>query len=239
MGKKRNHVTNGDAESQDLQKRCVLVFVKAPETGRVKTRLVGRLDAADAVNLYKCFTADILETLKNCGYPVVVCYHPPAAEKRVVQWLGNDYVYQPQQGIDLGERMARAFSQTFARGHRAAVLIGSDFPDLPGAIIQEAFSALARSEAVIGPASDGGYYLIGFRWDGYFPEMFRSMGWGTPGVFRETMDRFDAHGCGVHVLPEWQDIDEYADLEYFIINRTKTGSAAPNTVEYLRSIGLM
>ena len=156
-------MANADTSSLHLQNRCVLVFVKAPEIGRVKTRLVGRLDAADAVNLYKCFTADILETLDRWGYPVVVCYHPEAAEKRVTQWLGNGYIYQPQQGKDLGERMARAFSHAFAHGHRAAVLIGSDLPDLPGDRIEAAFSALARSRAVIGPALDGGYYLIGFR----------------------------------------------------------------------------
>jgi len=235
----RNRVADLNTTPQHLPHRCVLLFIKAPEIGKVKTRLVGRLDAAVAANLYKCFTADILETLESHGYPVTVCYHPPAAEKHVVQWLGNDYVYQPQQGKDLGERMAGAFSQAFADGRREAVLIGSDFPDLPGIVIDEAFSGLTHSEAVIGPATDGGYYLIGFRSDGYFPELFRAMPWGTPTVLRKTMDLFAAHECGVHVLPEWRDIDEYADLEYFIKNRIKGASAAPNTVNYLRSIGLV
>ena len=219
--------------------RCVLVFVKAPERGKVKTRLARRLSPDIAANLYRCFTADILETLNRGGHFVNICYHPPETENIIVQWLGTGYAYQPQQGRDLGERMADAFVKVFSGGWDMAVLIGTDFPDLPGAVIDEAFQGLVDQGAVIGPAEDGGYYLIGFRSTAFLPEIFENIPWSTPDVFPKTLDIFLKKNHAVHILPQWLDIDEYEDLEQFIRNHKKRPATAKNTLKFLSANGFM
>ena len=99
----------------------------------------------------------------------------------------------PQTGDDLGERMEQAFVRVFSEGFREAILIGSDIPGLSSGTVQEAFASLAGHDAVIGPANDGGYYLIGFTRRAFYPEIFHSMPWSTPAVFRETLGRLRRH----------------------------------------------
>lgn len=218
---------------------CVLVFVKFPEAGRVKTRLARRITDARALELYRCFTADILETLSPWGQAVNICYHPPEAGERVRQWLGAGHAYQEQKGSDLGARMAGAFARTFSRGWAKAILVGTDSPDLPRDIIEEALNSLDQRGAVIGPAQDGGYYLIGFRASAYFPGIFENISWSSPDVFRKTLDIFERKAMEVHILPRWRDIDEYMDLEQFMRRHKRETSTAKNTTQYLRSIGWM
>ena len=111
--------------------------------------------------------------------------------------------------------MRNAFSSVFAEDVDQAILMGSDFPDLDPGIIAEAFAFLREKEAVIGPAEDGGYYLIGFRKDAFDGGVFSGIDWGTATVFRETMQRFRDANLGSHVLPAWWDIDTPDDLAAF------------------------
>jgi len=205
----------------------------------VKTRLARRITGARALALHRCFTADILETLRLGGHFVKICYCPPEARESVQHWLGSGYVYQAQNGSDLGEKMADAFARTFSRGWGQAILIGTDFPDLPGSIIEEALNSLDYGGAVIGPAQDGGYYLIGFQASAYLPEIFENICWSRPDVFRKTLDILERKALGVHILPRWRDIDEYSDLEHFIRRYKREASTAKNTANYLTSIGWM
>lgn len=230
---------NGGDDRMNPEKGCVAVFVKAPEMGRVKTRLARWVGEARACRLYRSFTADVLDTVSGVGGDIRVFFHPPHARKCIVRWLGTEYDLSPQRGKDLGERMAQAFAALFREGYGRAVLIGTDFPDLPGAILREALDSLDRSDAVIGPAADGGYYLIGFQAGRFRPGVFRRMPWGGAGVYGRTCAAMDREKLTRHTLPSWRDIDEPADLVRFIEACPKAGDAAGHTVECLAELGLL
>jgi glycosyltransferase A (GT-A) superfamily protein (DUF2064 family) len=113
--------------------------------------------------------------------------------------------------------MADAFVQSFSEGLEKLILIGSDVPDLTEAIIDEAFKSLQSNDAVIGPASDGGYYLIGFNKGTFLPDIFTGLMWSTSSIFRQTMKVLQESGCSVHILPECSDVDTVDDLRSFFI----------------------
>ena len=127
--------------------------------------------------------------------------------------MGEDYLYMPQKGEDLGERMRNGFIQTFAEGFKRVILIGSDIPGLPLEFIEEAFTSLRDKDAVIGPSLDGGYYLIGFRNKTFSPKVFEGIPWSTEKVFEETMKVLEKERLTVHTLPRWRDIDTIEDLK--------------------------
>jgi rSAM/selenodomain-associated transferase 1 len=151
-------------------------------------------------------------------------------------WLGSDRTYHPQEGADLGERMERAFRAIFAATVERAVLIGSDLPDLPAGILHEAMDALKQHDAVIGPAQDGGYYLIGFRKSGFLPEIFRGIIWSRPDVFDRTRQIFRRANTMVHLLPPWQDVDTIEDLRDLMRRNVCTAFAGCRTMRYLETI---
>ncbi len=218
--------------------RCVLVFVRAPVTGKVKTRLAKVLDPRTVRDLYQCFVIDVLEMLTRSGFQTVICFHPPEAEPHMAAWLGDTYPYLPQAGADLGARMANAFKAVFQRGCRQALLIGTDFPDLPQTFIHQAFDGLQQNGTVIGPTYDGGYYLIGFERRQFFPAVFEAIPWGTKQAFKDTLRVLNQHDRHPLMLPRWRDIDDYEDLVAFIKTQPSTPKTAPHTRTLLRSLEL-
>jgi hypothetical protein len=140
----------------------------------------------------------------------------------------------PQEGNDLGEKMKNAFVRSFSAGTEKAVLIGSDIPDLSMAIIDEASVSLDTCDAVIGPASDGGYYLIGFRKDSFLPGVFEGIPWGTESVCGETLRLLYRAGCRVHVLPEWHDIDTADDLRSLFVRNEHSAFRKSKTMSIIR-----
>jgi glycosyltransferase A (GT-A) superfamily protein (DUF2064 family) len=130
--------------------------------------------------------------------------------------------------------MANAFRDAFSEGFEQVVLIGSDIPDLPSRIIHEAFSALDREGAALGPAVDGGYYLIGFRRSAFVPEVFKNIPWSTEKVLTETLAAFGKKKALVRLLDEWQDIDIAEDLTVLANRHPEDISAAPGTLAFLR-----
>jgi rSAM/selenodomain-associated transferase 1 len=139
----------------------------------------------------------------------------------------------PQAGADLGERMKNAFQHCFADGFDDVIIIGSDIPDLPPEIFAEAFAALENRGAVIGPAADGGYYLIGFRKETFAPEAFEGIVWSTQAVFAETVARLERVGVGVHLLPSWRDVDTVDDLRDLVRRHRDTPFAGSRTMACL------
>jgi len=194
-------------------KNCILFFVKYPEQRKVKTRLSAEIGAAAAVELYRSFILDGLSMLEKSGIQFQICFSPENSREKFIEWLGNGYSYMPQKGEDLGERMEHAFRQAFVQGFSRAVLIGSDIPDLTAELMDEAFSSLRTHDAMIGPALDGGYYLIGFNSNTLLSEIFEGMEWSTDTVFAKTFARLEAAGLKVHQLPQRRDIDTLADLK--------------------------
>ena len=216
-----------------MQSTVLLLFIRYPEPGRVKTRLAARIGADEAAELYRNFILDILATLEGCGLPLKMCFSPVEKKAALLAWLGPDYAFRPQRGTDLGMRMRRAFEEAFGEGFASGILLGSDVPDLPLYVLKEAIDALQRSDAVIGPAQDGGYYLIGFRRDAFPPDVFGGLPWGTAGVLRDTTARLVAHGCRIHLLPEWQDVDTAEDLEALSKRAQNTDFSRSKTAAFL------
>ena len=217
--------------------QCVIVFLKVPQKTSVKTRLAKSLGPEVATNLYTHFVTDILTTLKRSRHKHIICFYPPDAQPEAAEWMGHDQILWPQQGDGLGARMANALTRSFSNGYQKALLMGTDFPDLSTQVIDTAFHSLTANDAVIGPAVDGGYYLIGFRADTFLPTVFDEMPWGTKGVFSETIKAFRNKGLKIHVLPQWRDIDTYEDLEFFIQSYTASQPTASSTAAYLKRIG--
>jgi len=196
-----------------IDTRCVILFVRLPEPGKVKSRLAQDVDGALVQHLYECMVLDAIDMLKKAKAPFRICFDPPAAQERVREWLGQAYSYMPQTGEDLGVRMEQAFIQVFSEGVDDALLIGSDIPSLTAAIIDAAFRSLSVCDAVIGPAKDGGYYLIGFKKRTFERGIFHAMTWSTKSVFCETLKKLERALLTVHQLPELRDIDTREDLE--------------------------
>lgn len=214
----------------------ILLFVKQPAPGQVKSRIGAVLGRDRALELYRNFVLDSLETVERTSIPFRVCVHPPDAIPEMAAWLGGDRTYLPQEGADLGQRMEQAFRAIFAQGVDRAALIGSDLPDLPIEILHQAMDALDRHEAVIGPARDGGYYLIGFRREGFLPGIFRGIELSVPDVLERTLGVFRKAGTTVHILPPWQDVDTIQDLRDLVTRNEQTAFAASRTMRYLGSI---
>ncbi len=224
--------------STDAERSAILIFVKAPEKGVVKTRLAATLGDEATLALYKSFVADMLAMLSGLERPLRIYFSPAGREKSVCSWLGNRYTLFPQQGRDLGEKMHNALAETFVSGVSRAILIGSDLPDLPPDIVTEAFTGLKHSPAVLGPGLDGGYYLIGFSADGFLPAVFADIPWSTAKVFARTGERFAAAGVRPQVLPPWNDIDTVADLRRLIVHARQNPSIAPHTRACLSRLDL-
>ena len=213
-------------------RKCVLLFLRHPQKGEVKQRLAEDLDEETVLTLYKNFVLDTLATLDMAGPAVRIYYTPEEQKTRVIQWLGADRTYFPQQGADLGERMRNALADTFSGGYTQAALIGSDIPDLPATFISRALESGAY-DAVIGPSFDGGYYLIGFRREAFLPEIFHKMPWGTRKVFENTMAVFRERRLRVLVLPRWRDIDTLEDVREFFSSNRKAGTTGSETMKFL------
>lgn len=215
-------------------RNCILLFLRAPEKGRVKTRLAASLGDDVTLALYRLFVEDILGMLSRTGCPVVLCGYPEDKLGEIVSWLNPDLPCRPQSGEDLGHRMANAFFEAFSDGFDKVVLVGSDIPDLPPRIIQDAFLALEEEGAALGPAADGGYYLVAFRKTGFLPEVFENISWGTGTVLSQTLSVFEKNGAPVRLLAPWQDIDTIEDLAALNARHPAADSAAPRTLAFLR-----
>jgi rSAM/selenodomain-associated transferase 1 len=228
-----------NAAQNTAARQAVLLFLKAPEKGRVKTRLARTTGRDAALEIYKNFVRDTLAMLKRSGRPTILCFHPAHAEKTLKQWLSGDYLFWPQTGKDLGERMMNALMRAFSENYSRVLLMGTDIPDLPESVIQEAFDALEGHPAVMGPATDGGYYLIGFNRRRFSPRFFRDIAWSTPSAFSQTLNKMNTQGVSCHILPEWRDIDDMDDLKDLMSRVDALRIHAPLTLGCLASLGLL
>lgn len=209
----------------------VLVLFRAAVPGQVKTRLAAALGAEAALAAYKAILADLDRHLRDlhCSVETLVDRHAPPQR---VYWPDSPV----QHAGDLGERMAAALEGAFSRGFRRAVLIGSDTPQMGAESIRGALRHLEAGDMVIGPASDGGYYLVGFRASGYRRELFQNMPWSTDRVFLETMDRARRAGLEVGFCDELTDIDTIDDLRSVVQNPV-VAKNAPTLTRWWRAQG--
>ncbi len=189
----------------------VVVFAKAPAPGLVKTRLSPPFSPEQAAALYRAFAADSLSAAEGTpGAKAVVAYepHPDWPDP---SWLRNPAPeWFPQEGADLGRRLAAATGKAFVDGAERVVVIGTDSPHLASSRIEEAFSRLAAAPVVLGPARDGGYYLIGLR--GPNPTLFDDIPWSGTDVLKATLERAAELHAAVHLLDPLEDIDDAGSL---------------------------
>lgn len=187
----------------------LLVFAKAPVTGRVKTRLAADVGTRAATAIYRIMGRTVVDAVRSGPWRTVVCYHPPDALAEVRAWLGEELEYWPQQGPDLGARMDQAFGRALGSTRRVC-LIGTDTPAVDAARIHEALAALEAAEVVFGPAVDGGYYLLALREP--MPELFRQIPWGTSQVLARSTAKAGAAELSVALLEPLADVDTVSDL---------------------------
>lgn len=180
----------------------VVLFARWPEPGRAKTRLIPALGAGGAAALHRRLTERIIAEMHAAGLPMEV-RTTGGALSAFRAWLGDGPVFRDQGDGDLGARLARAAMPP-------VLLIGADIPDLAARHLLEAAAALRDAPAVIGPAEDGGYYLLGLA--DAMPFLFEAMPWGTGEVFALTLARLSARGVTPAVLPMLADLDRPEDL---------------------------
>lgn len=214
------------------ESRTLIIFAKKPIPGRVKTRLSPPLPEESAAALYACMLADTLAMAGGLpGVNLCICYQDDPGGGDYFAGLAPEVELFPQRGGDLGERMAAALAERFAGGDGSVAIIGSDSPDLPPGHVLEAFRLLEEgSDAVFGPAEDGGYYLVAMK--RVWPELFTSLPWSSPGLLTASLARAGERGIEVGLLPTWSDMDNCADL----VMAMESGrlAAAPLTLRFLR-----
>jgi rSAM/selenodomain-associated transferase 1 len=217
---------------------CVLIFVKYPVDGKVKTRLAQDLGGQIVREIYKCFVKDLVDMLDVLGVDVEVLFDPPDAREQFGNWLGSERCYFAQAGEDLGERMRNAFFHAFSKDYKGVVIIGSDSPDLPSVFIERGLESLNDNDAVVGPSSDGGYYLIGFSTEGFLKEAFEDILWSSEDVCRVTIEKLEKHKRKLYVLEQWHDVDTLEDLKSLILRSKGTDFEHSRTISYLKSLDI-
>ena len=189
-----------------MESAALIIFIKNPVLGRVKTRLAETVGKARALEIYRLLLAHTRRVALAVEVDRLLYYSRYI--DRADEWPAPPFQKFRQEGADLGARMADAFDRTL-RDYEKAVLIGSDCAELTPAILRTAFRRLDEYDLVIGPAVDGGYYLIGLRHP--TPALFRQMTWSTAEVLSETLQRAEGLGKSSYRLPELSDIDTEAD----------------------------
>ena len=189
--------------------RSLLLFARLPVAGKVKTRLAPAYTPEESLELHRALLCDSLDLLNRAAAaaaaaPVLYLSEEGALDPELSAKLGAATLAL-QHGADLGERLVRAFQERLAPGTRQVVVLGSDSPHLPAERVARAFETLESDEMVVGPARDGGYYLVGAS--RLHVSLFRGIPWGTGQVYRETVRRARKEGIRLASLPAWYDVD--------------------------------
>ncbi|NEQ72846.1 MAG: glycosyltransferase [Okeania sp. SIO2C9] len=197
-----------------MEHQQLIIFTRYPEPGKTKTRLIPALGAEGAANLQRQMTETTVKKANKLFDFISLSIEVRFVGgdlKLMKNWLGSDLKYQEQGIGDLGERMAIAFQSAFNRGMKYVIIIGIDCPSLTPEIILQAFTKLTQSDVIIGPATDGGYYLIGLR--KITPELFQGINWGTSEVLSKTVVIAQSMKLVIDYLPKLSDVDRPEDLE--------------------------
>ena len=191
-----------------LSSTALVIFVRNPVLGQVKTRLAKDIGNERALAIYLQLLQHTLEITRDLSFRKFIYYADEVSDYDL--WSVPGYTKRKQNGNDLGERMLNSFKELFEQGFTRIVIIGSDCLQLQTEHLQEAVALLESNVAVMGPASDGGYYLLGLT--KLYPDLFVNKPWSTDQVFAKTIDDFNNQGISFAFLEELSDIDTVADL---------------------------
>ena len=189
--------------------RVLGVFAKEPRPGCVKSRLAADTSPAWAAAVAAAFLLDLVERLGTVDARRVLAYAPPEAEPYFAALAGDRFTLRPQSAGDLGQRLASFLEAELSAGAERVVLVGADSPTLPPGFIERAFRELDHADVVLGPATDGGYYLLGCA--RRLPPLFEGVAWGGRRVLFDTVARLGEGGGRLAVLPPWYDVDTLDD----------------------------
>ncbi|MBI1367117.1 MAG: DUF2064 domain-containing protein [Planctomycetes bacterium] len=208
----------------------LIIFSRLPQPGSTKTRMIlllGPQGAADLQRQMTRHTLDVAENFSDASGCRIQVRHTGGERHAMAATFGYGRDYQDQGPGDLGRRLQRAFDDAFASRHQHALCIGSDCPSITVEILSQASRALSNHDVVIGPAVDGGYYLIGLR--APMPGLFENIPWGTERVYEQTRRRIAARGLSCHVLATLSDVDEPADLPVWrsVLDAKETQASRP------------
>lgn len=193
-----------------MQPNTLIIFIRYPEAGLVKTRLARSIGVSKAALLYRLFVEALLKRTDDKNFQRIIFYTPDNKKGEIIHWLGKDITVRPQKGDALGERLSRAFELTFKNGAKRVVAIGTDSPLLDKKDIKSAFEVLKDKQCVLGPSLDGGYYLLGLSFLNKW--IFKGISWGTKKVFGQTMNRLIKTNTSYGLLGASFDVDTYKDL---------------------------
>jgi uncharacterized protein len=199
--------------SPETAKQHLIIFTRYPEPGQTKTRLIPALGTEGAANLQRQMTEYTLLQVKQLQSSSIISFEVRFAGgslQLMQDWLGCDLIYRSQGEGDLGSRMVQSFCNAFELGAEKVIIIGTDCPGISAQILVTAFEHFRQGDLVVGPAVDGGYYLIGLQ--RLIPELFISIDWGTSQVLQQTIDIAQTLNLSVADLPVLADIDRPEDL---------------------------
>ncbi|MFC1918339.1 TIGR04282 family arsenosugar biosynthesis glycosyltransferase [Chloroflexota bacterium] len=201
---------NNDSNNPD--NTSLIIFIRLPSPGRVKSRLATSLGAEIATKVYQLCAEHVFQESDrvSSGIQKYVFYSDRRDEEKIKQWAGSRFRFSPQVQGNLGKRIDDAFRTVFDRGTRKAIIVASDVPDLSAEIIDDAASKLDEYDIVIGPCRDGGYYLLGMN--KFYRQLFQGIAWSTGQVYRQTLYNAKEMDLKAYSLPCLTDIDTEEDL---------------------------
>jgi rSAM/selenodomain-associated transferase 1 len=213
-------------------KKALIIFAKRPSPGRVKTRLSPPLTPEEGAELYRCMLDDVLaKGATLAGVDKWIFHEPDGEAPPFFAGIAPGMACAPQEGKDLGERMANALRKLLALGYTRVAIIGTDLPDLPMAHVEEAYRRLETTDVVFGPSEDGGYYLVAMG--ELHGNLFRDVPWSSGEVLATSLARAEEAGVSVSLLPVWHDVDTADDLERPELLDATNG--APRTRQFVRA----
>jgi rSAM/selenodomain-associated transferase 1 len=187
---------------------AVIVFVKNPELGKVKTRLASTIGAEYALKVYSALLRHTQQILISVPAHIRVYFSERLEQNQ--GWRSNECSLVVQRGNHLGERLNNAFLETFQLGYEKVVVIGSDCLEITSDHLTSSFEVLSNNDMVIGPTYDGGYYLLGMKQ--VYPQLFANKSWSTPDVYTQTLQDFEHIPASWQALETLNDIDTYEDV---------------------------
>lgn len=211
------------------------IFAKYWQAGAVKTRLARAIGADAASELYRVFVETLLLRFQAVADRRALCYWPPQRQGEFAALAGSAWTLDQQSDGQLGHRMSCFFDKSLNAGYTRTVLIGSDSPTLPGDYLDRAFRLLRTHSVVLGPTSDGGYYLVGAA--GEVPPIFENVAWSTPRVWQQTVAALHDAAIPFAELPPWYDIDEKQDLTRLREELVELARKSPVWRELFQAVG--
>ncbi len=199
---------------------ALIVFLKFPEKGNVKTRLAADFGDEFAVQFYKLCLEKLINDIKLNLVGIIDIFLFCSNDDEIPllkEWLGEGFRYKVQSGTDLGKRMVNAFDEIFKYGYNQSILTGTDIPDLNTKLILESFQLLNNYDVILGPSDDGGYYLIGMKQ--LYPEIFQNVNWSSDKVFSETINRVETEKLTYYPMEALIDIDNKEGLKKWLAHQ--------------------